>query len=472
MKKIKLTIITLICFILIQTNCVSALSYVMDGYELYEAFNALEQTQIDFVTIYNQLTDYMIENDIQYDDQEKYIRFLAGDDVNVPLTPDNKLDDSMLYWSIRKNVTEDYFVSKAAGFVNETLDIYRLAFKSACGKTKIVGAMDAKKAVEKALNKSKFQVSNAPKILEVDDVWAVVPNGIINREYISLNNAVDVFWMSEDPNVVSVYRGKLYAKGEGKTTINAYWYGKDKSTSFDVKVVSSSEEDNESSNESMGSSSQYKDEAVSIYNKYEGTASETAKKIYELCDLMISPKELSEVLSDMKLYDTSSGLPGVTVEVCSSKAEYFFNDWYDVNKQISQFNPTSEADKQIISAVKKIMDQYDMAIISEIGKTIVYWSTVEANGDSDVTKEMHEIRLDSVKETKVAYEKCVNAGYLVNTTSSYETSIEDDASQGDSAISDVNKENRVEEDSEDKGFFSKVGDFFGGIIDFVTGIFK
>lgn len=472
MKKFKLTIIALICFILIQTNCVSALSYVMDGYELYEAFNALEQTQIDFVTIYNQLTDYMIENGIQYDDQEKYIRFLAGDDVNIPLTPDNKLDDSMLYWSIRKNVTEDYFVSKAAGFVNETLDIYRLAFKSACGKTKIVGVMDAKKAVEKALNKAKFEVSNAPKTLEVDDVWAVVPNGIINREYISLNNAVDVFWMSEDPNVVSVYRGKLYAKSEGKTTINAYWYGKDKSTSFDVKVVSSNEEDNEVSDESIGSSSQYKDEAVSIYNKYEGTASETAKKIYELCDLMISPKELSEVLSDMKLYDTSSGLPGVTVEVCSSKAAYFFNDWYDVNKQISQFNPTSEADKQIISAVKKIMDQYDRAIISEIGKTIVYWSTVEANGDSDVTKEMHEIRLESVKETKVAYEKCVNAGYLVNTTSSYETSIEDDAVQGDIAISDINKENRVKEDSEDKGFFSKVGDFFGGIIDFVTGIFK
>lgn len=140
-KKFKLTISALICFILIQTNCVSALSYVMDGYELYEAFNALEQTQIDFVTIYNQLTDYMIENGIQYDDQEKYIRFLAGDDVNIPLTPDNKLDDSMLYWSIRKNVTEDYFVSKAAGFVNETLDIYRLAFKSACGKTKIVGVM-------------------------------------------------------------------------------------------------------------------------------------------------------------------------------------------------------------------------------------------------------------------------------------------------------------------------------------------
>lgn len=68
----------------------------MDGYELYESFNALEQMQIDFVTIYNQLTDYMIENDIQYDDQEKHIRFLAGDDVNVPLTPDNKLDDSML----------------------------------------------------------------------------------------------------------------------------------------------------------------------------------------------------------------------------------------------------------------------------------------------------------------------------------------------------------------------------------------
>ena len=472
MKKFKLTIIALICFILIQTNCVSALSYVMDGYELYEAFNALEQTQIDFVTIYNQLTDYMIENGIQYDDQEKYIRFLAGDDVNIPLTPDNKLDDSMLYWSIRKNVTEDYFVSKAAGFVNETLDIYRLAFKSACGKTKIVGVMDAKKAVEKALNKAKFEVSNAPKTLEVDDVWAVVPNGIINREYISLNNAVDVFWMSEDPNVVSVYRGKLYAKSEGKTTINAYWYGKDKSTSFDVKVVSSSEEDNEVSDESISNSSQYKDEAISIYNKYEGIASETAKKIYELCDLMISPKELSEVLSDMKLYDTSSGLPGVTVEVCSSKAAYFFNDWYDINKQISQFNPTSEADKQIISAVKKIMDQYDRAIISEIGKTIVYWSTVEANGDSDVTKEMHEIRLESVKETKVAYEKCVNAGYLVNTASSYETSIEDDTVQGDSAISDVNKENKVEADSEDKGFFSKVGDFFGGIIDFVTGIFK
>lgn len=85
---------------------------------------------------------------------------------------------------------------------------------------------------------------------------------------------------------------------------------------------------------------------------------------------------------------------------------------------------------------------------------------------------MHEIRLESVKETKVAYEKCVNAGYLVNTTSSYETSIEDDAAQGDSLISDINKENRVEEDSEDKGFFSKVGDFFGGIVDFVTGIFK
>ena len=49
-----------LCVLFLQCEVALASSYVLDGYELFEAFNSLQETQIDIVNIYRQLTDEML----------------------------------------------------------------------------------------------------------------------------------------------------------------------------------------------------------------------------------------------------------------------------------------------------------------------------------------------------------------------------------------------------------------------------
>lgn len=449
-----------LCVLFLQCEVALASSYVLDGYELFEAFNSLQETQIDIVNIYRQLTEEMLERGIQYDEQEKYIRLLAGDDVESPLTEDNRMDENLLYWAIRKNVTEEDFAAKANTFLNETMDIYKLLLQSSLGKHEISSPKDALELISKAINKGKFNVSNTPSALEVGQEWAVVPNAIINGEYISLSNSADVFWESENPEIASVYRGRLLGKSEGTTTINVYWYGKDKSTSFQVKVLGSTENVNEESCDSDK-------EIEEVINKHKETASAAGIKLCNLEELLISPKKLAETLSEMKLYDYSLGLAGVTVEVCSSTANYFFEEWYNLNNALASFKAETDSDKEILKIVISQMNQYDITVINEIGSILEQWTQMPVNYESSINTEQHNMRLDSVKEAYNQYKKCKDADFFkeINEQIDSESSISEPNGQDDtSEPEDFN--------GKEEGFFSQIGNFFKSIFDTIKNWFK
>lgn len=460
MKIIK-TIGVFLCMLFLQCEIAFASSYILDGYELFQAFNSLQQTQIDIVNIYKQLTDEMIERGIQKDEQEKYIRFLAGDDVDVQLTEDTRIDESLLYWAIRKNVTEEEFSAKAMTFLDETLDIYSLLLKSSVGKNEVINTTDAIKLINKALKKGKFTVPDTPEVLEVGQEWDVVPNAIINGDYISLSNAVDVFWESENPEVASVYRGRLLGRSEGTTTINVYWYGKDKSTSFQVQVSGNVT----NINEELDSIDK---EVEEIYNQYHGTASKAGIELYKMADYLISPKQLAKTLSEMKLYDYSIGLAGVTIEVSSSTANYFYEDWYNLNIALNTFNSDNASDKEIYKAIRSKINQYDMNVIDEIGSILEQWTQIPVNYEGSINIEQHNIRLESVREAYNKYKKCKDAGFLkgLNEQIDSEESTSNEA-YGEGNISDSNDSYTKEE-----GFFSQIGNFFGSIFNTIKNWFK
>jgi len=54
-------------------------------------------------------------------------------------------------------------------------------------------------------------------------------------EYLDITKIYDTHWMSDNPNITTVYKGKLNGNHTGKTQIRVGYYGKQKSKHLEVE---------------------------------------------------------------------------------------------------------------------------------------------------------------------------------------------------------------------------------------------